>query len=39
MTELIIAVIGSGAQSAVISGVFTLVLRKKQREDSVSEGK
>ena len=38
MTELIIAVVGSGALSAVISGVFTLVLRKKQREDSVSAG-
>ena len=38
MTELIIAVIGSGALSAVISGVFTLVLRKKQREDGVSAG-
>lgn len=38
MTELIIAVIGSGALSAVISGVFTLILRRKQREDGVSAG-
>lgn len=38
MTEIVIAVIGSGALSAVISGVFTLLLRRKQHENGVSAG-
>ena len=38
MTEIIIAVVGSGALSALISGTFSLFLQKKQKKDGVGAG-
>ena len=35
MTQIIIAVIGSGALSAVISGIFSLLVRKHERDEDI----
>lgn len=38
MTELVLAVLGSGALSAVISGLMTRWNSRKRKNDGVSEG-
>lgn len=38
MTEIILAVIGSGALSAFISGAFTLYTAKRKRDDGLKAG-
>lgn len=38
MNEVLIAVIGSGALSAVISGVFSLVRDRQQKKNGVAAG-
>ena len=38
MTDIVIAVLGSGALSAVISGVFGLLQTRRKRNDGVTAG-
>lgn len=38
MESILIAVIGSSALSAVISGIFALINNRKKRQDGVSKG-
>lgn len=38
MNEVILAVVGSGALSAVISGIFTTLNTKKRQKDGVAAG-
>lgn len=38
MKEIVIAIIGSGALSAIISGLFGLLQTRKKRSDGVSRG-